>query len=127
MMDASSSVEICPSATLVPFVAMSLGLAGEALAVPGREISAPVHVDSSFAACGHPTGEARLQWGNTANPLHHQSDAGMVCELVHKPVPASGSAWKTQDHRIRIASAVLWALQGRCLTEELGFAIGVFP
>lgn len=53
-MEASTSVEICPSATLVPLVAMSLGLAGEALAAAGREISAPVHVDSSFAARGDP-------------------------------------------------------------------------
>lgn len=49
-------MEICPSATLVPLVAMSLGLAGEALAAAGREISAPVHVDSSFAARGDPPG-----------------------------------------------------------------------
>lgn len=54
VMEASTSVEICPSATLVPLVAMSLGLAGEALAAAGREISAPVHVDSSFAARGDP-------------------------------------------------------------------------
>lgn len=50
MMEASTSVEICPSATFVPFVAMSRGLAGEALVAAGRGISAPVHVDSSFAA-----------------------------------------------------------------------------
>lgn len=55
MIEASlSSVEICPSATFVPFVAMSLGLDGEALAA-GREMSAPVHVDSSFAAVDYPT------------------------------------------------------------------------
>lgn len=62
-MEASlSSVEICPSATFVPFVAMSLGLAGEALA-GRREISAPVHVDSSFAAFDYPTRGVRV-WQN---------------------------------------------------------------
>lgn len=54
MIEASlSSVEICPSATLVPFVAMSLGLDGEALTAT-REMSAPVHVDSSFAVLDYP-------------------------------------------------------------------------
>lgn len=42
-----TSVNTCPSVAFVPFVAISLGFA-EVLA-GGRENSAPVHVDSSFA------------------------------------------------------------------------------
>lgn len=98
MIEASTSVEICPSATFVPFVAMSLGLPEEALAAAGREISAPVHVDSSFAARGHPTGEFRLRREKPNSP----PNAGVVRELVRGPGPAAGSSCETQDRRIQI-------------------------
>jgi hypothetical protein len=48
-----TSVEICPSATLLSLVAMSRSL-GVGVLADGRAKSAPVHVDNSFAARGHP-------------------------------------------------------------------------
>ena len=95
-MEASTSVEICPSATLVPLVAMSLGLAGEALAAAGRESSAPVHVDSSFAARAHPSGQRRLRRENSAA---RRPRAGWA--LCRAPAPASRPTCNRQGRGVR--------------------------
>lgn len=117
VMEASTSVEICPSATLVPLVAMSLGLAGEALAAAGREMSAPVHVDSSFAARGDPPGSDGVRGTGPPSrdagpqrapepPARH----GDTQPASHGPVGAPGSALG--------AASGLGREQGTCPTKQ---------